>query len=114
MALTKKGARRIVVDGVEYRWVVRRKPSYSQGIGSPLTFVVELFAAHGAVLVVTADDARPDNWLGLPSITILPAQVASCIRTALADGWQPAQPGPPFRLGAGLGTASSTKGSASQ
>ncbi|MDH6576002.1 hypothetical protein P3T29_001635 [Kitasatospora sp. MAP5-34] len=26
MALAKKGSRRIVVDGVEYRWRVSRKP----------------------------------------------------------------------------------------
>ena len=30
MALTKKGSRSIVVDGVSYRWLVRRKPTYDQ------------------------------------------------------------------------------------
>jgi hypothetical protein len=32
MTLPRKGSRPITVDGVAYRWIVRRKPSYSQGI----------------------------------------------------------------------------------
>ncbi len=31
MALNKKGSRRIIVDGIEYRWRIRRKPSYHAG-----------------------------------------------------------------------------------
>jgi hypothetical protein len=42
VALVRKGCRQIVVDGVTYRWHVRRKPTYSQGNGwTPLTFAVE-------------------------------------------------------------------------
>jgi hypothetical protein len=42
MTLVKKGCRRIVVDGVAFRWSVRHRPTYCQANGwSPLTFVVE-------------------------------------------------------------------------
>ncbi|MFI6297620.1 hypothetical protein ACIBEJ_38915 [Nonomuraea sp. NPDC050790] len=33
MAIPKKGSRLITVDGVRYRWRIRHKPSYGQGIG---------------------------------------------------------------------------------
>ncbi|MBV1849348.1 hypothetical protein [Catellatospora tritici] len=106
MALTQRGSRPIVVDGIEYRWLVRRRPTYSQGIGAPLTFVVELPDAHGAVLVVRTDAARPDNWIGSPSAVIRPAQVAACVRAALRGGWRPTQPGPAFLADATLAEAS--------
>lgn len=32
MALVRKGARRIVVDGTAYRWRLRRRPTYCQGL----------------------------------------------------------------------------------
>lgn len=106
MALTQGGSRPIVVDGIEYRWHVRRRPSYCQGIGSPLTFAVEVPDAHGAVLVVRTDAARPDNWIGSPSAVIRPAQVAACIRAALRGGWRPAQPGSAFLADVALAEAS--------
>ncbi|WP_212842801.1 hypothetical protein [Catellatospora sp. IY07-71] len=106
MALTQHASRPIVVDGVEYRWLVRQRPSSSQGIGAPLTFAVELPGVHGAVLVVTTDAARPDNWIGSPSAVIRPAQVAACVRAALRGGWRPAQPGPAFLADAALMEAS--------
>ncbi len=106
MALTQRGSRPIVVDGIEYRWQVRRRPSYCQGIGAPLTFAVELPGAHGVVLVVRADAARPDNWIGSRSAVIRPAQVAACIRAALRGGWRPAQPGPAFLADVALAAAS--------
>ena len=54
MALVKKGSRLITVDGVGYRWRVRGRPTYSQGIGQTgLTFAVERVDLKGSVLVVT-------------------------------------------------------------
>ena len=53
MTLMKKGSRLIVVDDVTYRWRVRGKPTYCQGLGwSPLTYAVELAADPGTTLVV--------------------------------------------------------------
>jgi hypothetical protein len=99
MTLARKGSRRIIVDGVEFRWVVRRKPTYNQGNAwSPLIFVVERAKGPGAILVVSLPYARPDNWLGRPSGPVHPVMVASSVRLALAGGWQPARPGPAFTL----------------
>ncbi|GAB2938560.1 hypothetical protein GCM10027075_43760 [Streptomyces heilongjiangensis] len=55
MALVRKGSRRIVVDGTPYRWRLRGRPTYFQGLAwSPCTFAVEHADTPGA-LVVTID-----------------------------------------------------------
>lgn len=42
MALVKKGSRLITVNGTTYRWRLRGRPTYGQGVvQSPLTFAVE-------------------------------------------------------------------------
>jgi hypothetical protein len=42
MALPRKGARHIVVDGTTYRWRLRRRPAYAQSMAwTPGTFPVE-------------------------------------------------------------------------
>ncbi|GAA1383057.1 hypothetical protein [Catellatospora chokoriensis] len=100
MTLPSKGSRRIVVDGVEFRWTVRRRPTYNQANGwSPLTFVAELAAEEpGAVLVVSMPYAHPGNWIGYLGGSVRPVAVAAGIREALTGGWQPAKPGPAFAL----------------
>jgi hypothetical protein len=100
MAIVKKGSRKIVVDGFEYRWRVRQKPTHSQGVGSlGVTCSVERAGmTSGTVLVINFNQYHISNWLGLKSEPILPSQVAAAIHDALAKGWQPAQAGVPFQL----------------
>ncbi|MEV4833184.1 hypothetical protein AB0K05_01585 [Nonomuraea sp. NPDC049486] len=54
MAIPKKYARPVTVDGTAFRWRVRRKPTYCQGNGwGPMAFAVEqvdLFDWDGADL----------------------------------------------------------------
>jgi len=97
--MPSRGARRILVDGVPFRWAVRRRPTYHQGNGwAPLTFVVEAADQPGAPLVVTTSAAHPGNWMGLPAGTVRPAMVGSAIRRALDAGWRPGRPGPAVPL----------------
>ncbi|GAA4570861.1 hypothetical protein GCM10023193_58340 [Planotetraspora kaengkrachanensis] len=64
MTLPKKGSRLITVSDTTYRWRVRHKPTYCEGVGwSPLTFAVELAEGPYNVLLVTLPYARPDNWV---------------------------------------------------
>ena len=99
MSIVKKGSRRIVVDGVAYRWTVRPKPSYSQGNAwSNLTFAVQREMLGQSVLVATVGGARPDNWINVSSAVVTPALVEGAVRRALAQGWLPMQPGSPFVL----------------
>ncbi|MGW3892788.1 hypothetical protein ACWD69_29285 [Micromonospora chokoriensis] len=103
MALTKRGSRPIVVDGIGYRWFVRPKPTYSQGLTwSPLSFAVERADPPGcASLIVRLASPHPGNWMNAPAPPVLPSVVASAIRQALGCGWQPDHPGSPFMLGFG-------------
>ncbi|MBB2948569.1 hypothetical protein FB565_008352 [Actinoplanes lutulentus] len=99
MTLGTKGSRRIAVDGVSYRWRIRRKPTYCQAMGwSAFTFAVGLAEATGSTLVVTMPFAHPSNWMQLPSGPVTPATVEASIRHALADGWRPNRPGLPHIL----------------
>ncbi|WP_078961923.1 hypothetical protein [Streptomyces hygroscopicus] len=99
MALVRKGSRRIVVDGTAYRWRLRRRPTYSQGLAwSPCTFAVEHADVPGTTLVVTTNQPHPSNWLGREAKPVLPADVAEAIELALRAGWAPAAPGRPFHL----------------
>jgi transposase len=80
MTLAAKGSRRITVDGVAFRWSIRRRPTYCQANGwSPLTFVVEQTEQRGALLMVSLPYAHSGNWLGLRSQPVLPGAVATRI-----------------------------------
>ncbi|MEU9013355.1 hypothetical protein AB0D12_27065 [Streptomyces sp. NPDC048479] len=101
MTLNKTGSRRIAVDGITYRWRIRRKPSYMQGLcWTPLVYAVELASSDrpGATLVITTGQAHPGNWLGIEAEPVRPAHVAASIKEALAQGWRPAETGSPFLL----------------
>ncbi|MFF0721855.1 hypothetical protein [Micromonospora sp. NPDC003816] len=99
MTLAIKGSRRITVDGVTFRWAVRRRPTYCQANGwSPLTFVAEQAEQPGALLVASLPCAHPGNWFGMPSQPVLPRTVARGIRQALFTGWRSSRPGPAFKV----------------
>ncbi|GAA2410509.1 hypothetical protein GCM10010378_63030 [Streptomyces viridochromogenes] len=99
MALVRKGSRRIVVDGTAYRWRLRGRPTYSQGLGwSPCTFAVGHADTAGMTLVVTTDQAHPSNWLDREARPVLPSAVAVAVRLALrADGTRHPVPPRPVR-----------------
>jgi hypothetical protein len=105
MTLARKGSRTIVVDGITYRWKVRHRPTYPQGLGwTPLSYVAEQSGRSGALLVVTVPWAHPGNWVGMESAAIRPAMVAQAIRMAKTHGWRPDLPGPAFTLADDLAT----------
>ncbi|MEV4940622.1 hypothetical protein [Streptomyces zaomyceticus] len=108
MALVKKGSRLITVDGTTYRWRLRGRPTYDQGlVRSPLAYAVEHAEAPGTTLVVTTDQPHLSNWYGAQGSPILPGQVTDSIRTALNDSWTPESPGSSFHLDQSAGFVSS-------
>jgi hypothetical protein len=97
MALVKKHSRVITVDGLAYRWRVRRRPTYAQATAlSPLSFAVERADRKGSVLIATMPGSHPSNWLGAASTPVVPSIVAAVIRLARERGWQPERPGPTY------------------
>lgn len=94
-----QGSRRIVVDGRAYRWRLRGRPTYSEGLAwSPCTFAVEHADNPGTTLVVTTNQPHPSNWIGREAEPALPSGVAAAVRFALRAGWTPTAPGSAFRL----------------
>ena len=96
MTPARKGSRLITVDGTDYRWSVRPKPTYSQGLGATMTFAVALADRPGATLVVDTGRPRPDNWLHMRTEPVRPAEVVDAVRAAVARGFDfTARPTPP-------------------
>jgi hypothetical protein len=99
MAIPRKGSRLITVDGTDYRWSIRPRPTYSQGlVWWSLTFAVELADTPGQVLSVKTSLPRLDNWLGLKSRPVTPRIVEQTIRAARTAGWEPQRSGGAFKF----------------
>lgn len=98
MAARKTGSRRLVVDGVAYRWRIRRRATYSQadyGVGT-LHVAVESTEQPGTVLVLHPARPHPAHWSTGRVDPVRPSDVAGWVREALAAGWVPSRLGPQF------------------
>ena len=103
MAFPSRGSVPIHVDGVDYRWRIRKRPTYSQGISEHgLVVTVQTESDPLCVLRITINAARPDNWICKNHNAITPSNVAAFIRSALANGWQPNSPGSAHEMDAEL------------
>ncbi|KJS57014.1 hypothetical protein VM98_03725 [Streptomyces rubellomurinus subsp. indigoferus] len=98
MALVKKGSRRIVVDGVAYRWRTSRKHWCCDYDGGTLAYAVEHADRPGTTLVVETGRPFVQEPRLLPAELVLPGEVAAGIRAARSRGWRPDAPGSPFEL----------------
>ncbi|HWS39316.1 MAG TPA: hypothetical protein VN408_42050 [Actinoplanes sp.] len=87
MTRPKKRPRLITVDGVTYRWRIRRNPARP----GPLAFAIERAGRAGTVLLATV----PTHGTLPPPASVL---VSTVIREACAAGWRPGSPGPAFSL----------------
>ena len=100
MAIRKTGSRRIVVDGLAYRWRIRHRATYGQtdyGHGV-LHIAVEAAEQAGAVLVLITDRPHPQDCVPRPLRPATPSDMAGWIRRAIGAGWMPSKPGPQFIL----------------
>ncbi|PCC72498.1 hypothetical protein SAMN02745121_09074 [Nannocystis exedens] len=99
MSIPKRGARRIIVDGQEYGWQLRRRPTPDQRSGrTPLLLAVAARDRDGPALLVRLHRPHPGNQVGLTSAAVTPREVAELVREGLRAGWQPARPGRQFIL----------------
>lgn len=95
--IPKKGRRIVRVDGAEYAWTIRKKPTYLEAIGASMALAVQAHSDEpGSVLVVDLKIPRPDNWLRPHQTAVKPAMVREMIAGALASGWRPLVAGKPF------------------
>jgi hypothetical protein len=102
MALAVEGSRLITVDGIVYRWRLRRRATYNQMRGdTPLTLAVERAESSGCVLTAAVPDvSHPASLFAGSSMIVRPALVAAVIRIAwAADGSPPSQAHIPAQRG---------------
>jgi len=88
VGMPKRGARRICVDRVPYRWVARE-------LLPGLRIVVQAAERPGAVLILRTDQ-------DIAAKHVPPSRVAAAIQGARAAGWEPQRPGPPFEVAVSL------------
>ncbi len=94
MTLPKKGSRRITVDGVTYRWAIRKKPTYGEYLKwGGIRAVVELFDSPESILAIDFPFARPDAHGFQNGHSVTPAMIAESIRQSVSDGWDPSVKG---------------------
>ena len=96
MAIPKKGTRTITVEGGKYRWLIRRKATYSQsdyGIGR-VHVAVEHAENPGTTLFIYTNREHPKDWNTEKIIPVVPSDVSNWIKQALELNWKPEQNGP--------------------
>ena len=88
MATRKTGSRQIVVDGIAYRWRIRRQATSMQAdYGTRrLHVAVERADNPGALLVLFTDRPHPHDWSTIHAAPVLPPDVARWIRQTLQTG----------------------------
>lgn len=97
MGISKKGSRKIVVDGHTFYWKVRKKVSHEEchddEYGVPIRHESE-----GQLLFAYVGYCR-SGYPGRESIeSITPSIIKSCITQAIELGWQYELPGRPISL----------------
>jgi len=85
MAFTKKSTRRIVVDGISYRWHLHNNHLWKPG----RNIAVELASGRCGVLLID-----PYSW----HTQIRPKAVREAILFAIKSGWNPAENSEPFKV----------------
>jgi hypothetical protein len=99
MSIARKGSRRIIVESTAYRWAIRPRPTYRQGLAQGnLRFAVALEEGGRTTLLVTLGAARPDNWMMAEASIVSPSIVERAIRLSLQQGWRPGEAGSAFAL----------------
>ena len=89
MSIPRKGSRRVEVDGAEFRWVIRKDPTYAQGaLRAPMVVAIQLEEGR-SVCRVHLGVSRPDNWVAPHQTQVTPMLVRRMIREALGKGWVP-------------------------
>jgi hypothetical protein len=91
MAAPKKGSRTVTVNGVRFRWRIRRKPTYSQALSEGrFCMTVERFDPPSRyILWLAADFPRPGNWFRRASKAVTPQMIAALSRKRLPEGGSP-------------------------
>lgn len=89
MTLPQKKLRKITVQGKDYGWMIRARPTWNQGLVGRMTLAIQLLdVERPTILRVTLNILRPDNWLQPYKASITPNIIRDIIESALTTGWK--------------------------
>ena len=102
MSIPIKGARKITVDGEQFLWLIRRKPTYGQECfpGGCLHVAIQDIEQVGSTLVIVTDRPHPQGFGGNLSrnASVTPADIQLWIQEAKQLGWVPNRSGKSLTL----------------
>ena len=97
MTVRKRGSRRIVVDGVTFRWKFPRRLTDQEEELPGVWAIAQRVEPEGPQLLLVFPERHhmsgPHAVQGRP---VLPSEVAAGIRAAIEAGWQSDRPGKQF------------------
>ncbi|MGH1384091.1 hypothetical protein [Kordia sp.] len=98
MAIPKKGTRKITVNESDYRWLIRKKVTYTQSVygDGKLSVAIELAENPGTTLHIYTDRNHPHDIYTKEVTPIVPSDISNWINKALLLGWKPSEKGKPF------------------
>ena len=99
MAIPKKGSRKISVDQVLYRWLIRQK---YKSADDRLIVAIEKEEDGKTILYVNTNLLRPDGaFQDIGNISqgiVTPKDIENYIKMAISKGWKPESAGSAFEL----------------
>lgn len=98
MAIPQKGTRTIHVNDQNFKWLIRKKATYSQtdyGIGK-LHVAIELEEKPGSTLFIHTDRKHPNDIETKTVNPIKPSDISNWIKQAFILGWNPSAKGIPL------------------
>ena len=97
MAISKKGLRKIEVDGEEFYWKVRKKISHNEAHDEELGIPIQ-HKSDGQLLIACIGFCRSDYPWTEHLTSIKPSLIRTCILKAIELGWKYDQKGKPIKL----------------
>lgn len=96
MTLPKRGFWKIIVDGSEFLWKVRKKVSWNEIHDGQLGIPIQN-PEGGQLLMLTMGYSR-SYFTGNNEFQITPSIIEICIREAIKNGWNHQSIGPKFEF----------------
>lgn len=86
MSMPIKGSRKIVVDGNEFIWKVKKHPSHNERHN--VDYLVPVQHISGGQIVLLSIGYNRSGYSSRNTFTITPSIISKCIKFAIAQGWQ--------------------------
>lgn len=95
MTMPRKGSRKIVIDGNEFIWKIKKDPSHSESHDVMYQIPIQHIGG-GQILLVSTGFCRSYAYKGSRVFQITPSIITRCIEYAIGEGWQFMEKLPPL------------------